>query len=231
MNKIKRILAYFTPFEWTLWISSVVLIIASYVFSSDGDYLSFASSLIGVSALIFSAKGNPFGQALMIVFCVMYGIISFSCAYYGEVFTYVFMTGPMAIYALVSWIKNPYEGNRSEVKVNKIKSTEILLMFLLSAIVTVIFYYILRLFGTANLFVSTLSVTTSFLAVYLTARRSPFYALAYGANDIVLIILWISATIKNPSYASTLTCFVVFLANDIYGFISWKRMEKRQSTK
>lgn len=75
---------------------------------------------------------------------------------------------------------------------------------------------------------STVSVTTSFIAVYLTFRRSPYFALAYGANDIVLIILWVMATAKDRSYLSVVVCFVMFLINDLYGFINWRRMQKRQ---
>jgi len=229
MERIKRILNYFSKTEWTLWLSSIVLVIVSFIFSPVKDYFSLCSSLIGVTALIFSAKGNPFGQVLMIIFCIMYGVISYSFAYYGEVLTYVFMTGPMAVYALISWLRNPYEGNRAEVKVNRISKNETLIMIGLSVIVTIFFFFVLKAFGTENLLVSTLSVTTSFLAVYLTARRSPFYAVAYAANDVVLIVLWLLASIANPEYISTLACFAVFLANDIYGFISWRRMEKRQS--
>ena len=139
------------------------------------------------------------------------------------------MTGPMAVFALISWLKNPYNGNRSEVKVNQISKNETLIMILLALAVTHAFYFILQAFGTASLVVSTLSVTTSFLAVYLTARRSPYYALAYAANDIVLVILWSVVALNDPSAISTLACFAVFLAHDIYGFISWRRMEKRQS--
>ena len=228
---IKKILGYFTKTEWALWLSSMALISIFFLLSPEKDYFALLSSLVGVTALIFTAKGNPFGQVLMIIFCIMYGIISYSFEYYGEVLTYVFMTGPMAVYALISWLKNPYENNRAEVKVEKICKKEVFFMFLLSLVVTAIFYFVLQAFGTKNLFVSTLSVTTSFIAVYLTARRSPFYALAYTANDVVLIILWTIATIKDPSYASTLACFCVFLSNDIYGFISWRRMEKRQESK
>lgn len=228
---MKRILKYFTRLEWALWLSSMALIIIFFALSPNKDYFSLASSLIGVTALIYSAKGNPFGQVLMVVFCIMYGVISYSCSYYGEVLTYVFMTGPMAVYALISWLKNPYGNNRAEVKVGKITKREVILMLLYSVIVTIIFYFVLRAFGTANLLVSTLSITTSFLAVYLTAKRSPFYAIAYAANDVVLIILWTVATIKEPAYASTLACFAVFLANDIYGFVSWRKMEKRQKEK
>ena len=225
MNKLIK---YFTKTEWAIWLSSIGLIIVSFIFSPTKDYLSFVSSLVGVTALIYSAKGNPFGQVLMILFCIMYGIISYSFAYYGEVITYVLMTGPMAVYALISWLRNPYEGNKAEVKVNRISKKEVLTMIGLSIVVTIVFFFVLKRFGTANLIVSTLSVTTSFIAVYLTARRSPFYALAYAANDIVLIILWLLASIGNPEYITTVACFIVFLINDIYGFISWRRMEKRQ---
>jgi len=100
----------------------------------------------------------------------------------------------------------------------------------LTAIITFIFYYILAYFNTANLILSTISVTTSFIAVYLTFRRSAFYAIGYAANDIVLIILWILATISDISYLSVAICFVLFLINDIYGFINWSRIQKRQES-
>ena len=101
-------------------------------------------------------------------------------------------------------------------------------MLLLTLIVTVAFYFILKVLNTTNIVPSTLSVTTSFVAVYLTFRRSPYYALAYAFNDIVLIVLWILATLKGASYLSVIICFVVFLANDLYGFVSWLKIQKRQ---
>jgi nicotinamide riboside transporter PnuC len=102
-------------------------------------------------------------------------------------------------------------------------------MFVLTLGVTILFYFILDAFGTANLLVSTFSITTSFLAVYLTFRRSPYFALAYATNDVVLIILWILASLQTIKYLSVVVCFIAFLFNDIYGFISWQRMKKRQS--
>ena len=102
-------------------------------------------------------------------------------------------------------------------------------MWIATAIITLIFYFILSAFQTKNIIPSTISVTTSFLAVYLTFRRNPIYAIGYAANDIVLIVLWILATIENTSYLSVVVCFVTFLANDIYGFISWQKMAKKQA--
>ncbi len=220
---------YFTKGEVALWCISVVLIVGAFLAFDRGNFLTLAASLIGVTSLIFNAKGNPFGQILMVVFSVLYGIISFTYAYYGEMVTYLGMTAPMAVFAFVSWFKNPYNGNRAEVKVNHLMEKEIVFMIVLTVIVTWIFYYVLSFFHTANLLPSTLSVTTSFLAVYLTFRRSAYYAVAYAANDVVLIVLWGIATCSENSYLSVVICFAMFLVNDIYGFINWKRMQKRQN--
>ena len=219
---------YFTVGEKLLWISSVGLILLShFLFSGDG-VLTLIASLVGVSSLLFNAKGHWFGQCLMILFSLLYGVISHSFAYYGEMITYLGMTMPMAVFALVSWLKNPYQGNRAEVQVNRISRPEQLLMWLATIAITLVFYFILEHFDTANIVPSTLSVTTSFLAVYLTFRRSPYFALAYAANDIVLILLWTLAGVSDIRYISVVVCFAAFLVNDIYGFISWQRMKKRQ---
>ena len=229
MKSLKSIAKYFSVGEILLWSCSVLLIIVSFCVFDRRNYLTLASSLIGVTSLIFTAKGNPIGQILMIVFSLLYGYISFVFTYYGEMLTYLCMTMPMAIFALISWLKNPYKKNKAEVKVNRLKKGEPVFMWIATAIITLIFYFILSAFHTKNIIPSTISVTTSFLAVYLPFRRNPFYAIGYAANDIVLIVLWILATIENTSYLSVVVCFVTFFANDIYGFISWQKMAKKQA--
>lgn len=219
---------YLTKVEIGLWVISVLVVLASFLAFDRQNYLNLTASLIGVTSLIFNARGNPVGQLLMVVFSVMYGGISYTFTYYGEMITYLGMTAPMAVFSLVSWLRNPYNGNRAEVAVNRLKGREWGVMLGLTALVTVIFYFILAYFHTANLAPSTLSVTTSFMAVYLTFRRSALYALAYAANDIILILLWALASRENLSYLSVVACFVVFFVNDLYGYVNWTRMEKRQ---
>lgn len=225
---MKRLFNYFTRFEIVLWTLSVLFILVSFCIFDRENYMTLIASLIGATFLIFNAKGNPIGQLLTMVFGLLYGIISYGFDYYGEMITYLGMTFPMAFIALVSWLKNPYKDNKAEVKVNRLPKKEIPFMITLTIIVTGIFYFVLRYFNTANLVPSTLSVTTSFIAVYLTFRRSPYFALAYAMNDVVLIVLWILASITDISYLSVVICFVVFFVNDMYGFINWRRMEKKQ---
>lgn len=217
------------PVEWAIWSVSVVAIVVCFFVFRNTQYHYLAGSLIGVTALVFVSKGNPIGQALTIVFSVFYGIISFSCKYYGEMITYVAMTTPMAIVSLISWLRNPYKGNKSEVEVNKLSVKEWSLFSVLSVAVTIAFYFILQALNTANLIVSSISVLTSFVASYLTARRSRFYAMGYAANDVVLVVMWILQTIEDITYLPMVVCFVAFLVLDTYGFINWTRMLRRQS--
>ncbi len=225
----KQTVKSFKPLDIIIWSVSVAAILASFFGAKSRDYITLAASLIGATMLIFLAKGNVIGEFLTVVFAVFYGIVSFATRYYGEMITYLGMSAPAAVVAIVAWIRHPYNGNHTEVKVNTIKRKEWLLLVALSAVITIAFYFILRAFGNANLVTSTISVLTSFAASYLALRRSEYYALAYAFNDIVLIVLWSFATAQSLQYLPMVVCFVVFLVNDIYGFVNWRRNKRRQA--
>lgn len=215
-------------FELALWITSVYVIFISSLFSGVEGIVSGVASLIGVTALIFVAKGMIIGQILCIIFAFMYGIISLFFSYYGETATYMGMSLPMAVISLVSWLKHPFKDS-DEVAVSHLNGKKIALVSLTSIAATIVFYFILKWLNTANLIFSTLSITTSWAACFLTFLRSPYYALAYTANDLVLIVLWVSAAFKDISCLPMVFCFIMFLANDLYGFYNWKKMQKLQS--
>lgn len=214
--------------EFAIWLLSVITIAVSFLLVSEKDYLTLTASLIGATALIFVAKGEVLGQILTVVFSIFYGVISFKFRYFGELITYVGMTAPIALMSAVTWLKNPYKKGESEVKIAKLTKGKIILMIVLTAVTTFVFYFILRYFNTANLFFSTVSVATSFSASYLMLFRSPYYAVAYAANDVVLIILWVLASVTNIKYVPMVICFAIFLVNDLFGFISWQKRKKQQ---
>ncbi len=218
----------FTRFEIGLWCASVVAALLSFLFSPARDPLSLAASLIGVTALIFLAKGRVVGQFLVIAFAVLYGIVSYRVAYYGEMITYLGMSAPMALASAISWLRHPH-GSSHEVSVAHLSRRKLLWLSLLTALATVVFCFILYVLDTARLAVSTLSVATSFFAASLTFLRSPLYALAYAVNDLVLILLWLLALGSDPASLSMILCFLAFLANDLYGYVNWRRLGERQA--
>lgn len=137
--QITQKLNYFTRVEKILWTMSVVCIVGAFLCFDRTNYMTLVASLVGATSLIYCAKGNPFGQVLMIAFSLLYGIISWRFAYYGEMITYVGMTGPMAVVSLIAWMRNPYNGNHAQVRVGSVGKREIVFMFVLSAVVTFVF--------------------------------------------------------------------------------------------
>lgn len=228
LKRIKHAVKNLTKFELALWCGSLLTVSAAFLCAGQQSWLSLAASLIGVTALIFVAKGDVIGQVLTVVFSVFYGVISFTFRYYGEMITYLCMTAPIAVMAVISWARHPYQGEGAEVEVSRLRPAETAVMFLLAAAVTLIFCFILKAFRTANLALSTVSITTSFLASYLTFRRSAWYAAAYAANDLVLILLWVLAAAEDMNYLPMVVCFGMFFVNDLYGFVNWSRMKKAQ---
>lgn len=225
---IKKSILSLTKVQIVIWVVSVLAIFASFLCARSEDYMTVAASLVGATALIFLAKGDALGQLLSIVFALLYAVISFKCRYYGEMITYLGMTLPSAAVAMINWIRNPYA--ECEVKVAEMTGSKWLLLITSSVLVTAVMGMVLWYFDTANLLFSTISVTTSYFASMLTIFRSPYYAVAYAFNDIVLIILWTLMTLGNLDYLPMVICFVVFLVNDLYGFANWQGMKKKQGS-
>ena len=194
-NPIKSL----TKKEWCLWLGSLFIVIISNMLTENFDLLTLLAACVGITSLIFAAKGNVWAQILMIVFSILYGMISWRFRYWGEMITYLGMTMPMAIWSTITWIKNP-ATNGKEVAIQKLKPKHIFGIIIFGTAITWIFYLILNALNTPNIVFSTISITTSFLAATLTMLRSSYYALGYASNDIVLIVLWMLASIENPAY-------------------------------
>lgn len=103
-----KLLKSMTFFEKFLWLLSILVIVGSAVLFGSNDFMTIGASLIGVTALIFIAKGHYIGQLMVILFSVLYGIISIRECYYGEAITYLGMTAPIALVTMISWIRHPY---------------------------------------------------------------------------------------------------------------------------
>lgn len=160
-NPIKNL----SKFEWIIWMVSLIAVTISNMVSID--MLTLIATWIGVTSLIFAAKGNVWAQILMVIFSILYAIISWKFQYWGEMITYLGMTMPMAIWSTITWIRNPSE-NGKEVAIQKLTSKHILGLIFFGVLITAIFCCLLCLLNTPNIVFSTLSITTSFLAASLT---------------------------------------------------------------
>ena len=65
---MKKLTTYFTKTELILWFGSMTLILVAFFLFDRESYLTLIASLIGVTSLIFAAKGNQVSHVLMILF-------------------------------------------------------------------------------------------------------------------------------------------------------------------
>ena len=216
-------------FEKLFLLISLIIIIVCYFLGADRNILSLITSILGVITVIFGAKGLVWAPIINLMYNIVYIILSYTQGFYGEVIIYIFFMTPINIAMIISWLKNKSKQDENIVEVNKVSKKEYIILFIVTLFVTVGFYYLLKALNTSALLISTISLIDSFIATYLLYRRCSNYALSYIVNDIILIGLW-SFSLKNngSAYLPMILSFVVFLVNDIYGFISWKKREKEQ---
>lgn len=101
------------------------------------DILTLVAACVGITSLVFAAKGNVWAQMLMIIFSILYGIISWRFHYWGEMITYLGMTMPMAIWSTVTWLKNPAK-NGKEVAIQELRLKHIVWLVLFGTITTIL---------------------------------------------------------------------------------------------
>ncbi len=222
---IKKVFGKWNAIELIFYIAGLALIITMSI-CFGASWMSAVTGIFGLSCVLFAAKGKIIGIFFTWVMIVFYSILSYKNKYYGEVFINLCMMFPMTIIQLISWLKNL--GKDYVVKVNSITKKEIIIVCSAAALAFVAFYFILRALNTSQLIFSTISIVTSVLATYFQSRRSKYGFLAFLVNDAVLCVLWLFATLEDIKNVAMLTAVALYVVSDIYGFISWGILQKRQ---
>lgn len=204
----------------------IIPIILYFVFNCQ-DYMNLIGAEIGIVSIFFLAKASLFGIGLSLLFSTFYAITSLNYTYYGEAIIYFAFMIPIGIASGIIWIINRFKGT-AEVSIVSTKKIDFIIGPIISSILTFALFWLLRYLGTQNIVTSTISLFTSFLALYFQLKRSKYGEIFFAANDVVLITLWTLATIDDISFMPIVVCFIFLLVNDIYGFFNWSKIKKKQ---
>lgn len=227
MRKLKEYFSDWTKFELGLLIIGLsISILSSIIFNGNVIDTLYTSSYL-VTALLM-AKGKVECYLVGFVSIFFYGIVSYNQGYYGELLITAFLTFPIMIIGIRSWLKHQDEKD-DVVMINSLSRPEIVISFASQLLLFWLYYFILKFFNTDLLIISSLSVVTSVLASYFEARRSELSLYCYVANDFVIITLWIIPIIGGDTeLVPVLVGPLLLLVNDIYGSINWSHMKRRQ---
>lgn len=227
---IKNYFKDWTKFELTFLICGLTVSILSSIIFKGTIIDTLYTSLYLVTALLMS-KGKIECYFVGFISTFFYGIVSYNQGYYGELIITIFLTFPIMIIGIISWLRNQ-DKEDDVVIVNTLPRKEIIIALASQLILFWIYYFLLKAFNTDLLVISSISVVTSVLASYFEARRSELSLFCYIANDIVIITLWIIPVIAGETaLISVLVGPILLLINDIYGSYNWRRLKEIQKKK
>lgn len=213
-------------FEY-LYCSLFVLLntILGIVFNSS--WLIIVYSIVVIISVFLLTKGNFVGNILQVIASIMYAIISFNSKYFGETITCLLINLPVYSISIVTWLKNR-QSNSNTIKINKIKIKETIAISFASVAIFVLLYFMLKAFNTANLVVSTISMTLSVIATYLVMRRCEYNFVFYLLQNLISIVLWLPIVYANIAYLPTVVNFCIFAILNTTGIINWAKLKKNQ---
>lgn len=212
-----------------LFVGIVVGILTSIIF--NGTIIDSLYTITYLTTAILMSKGKVESYFIGIISVFFYGIVSYNQGYYGELLITIFLTFPMMIIGIISWLKHQ-DKDEDVVIISSLSKKEIVFAFSSQLILFWVYYFLLKAFNTDLLMISSLSIATSVLATYFEARRSELSLFCYVANDLILITLWMIPIINgDTSLISVLIGPMLLLVNDIYGSYNWKRLKDIQKGK
>lgn len=212
-----------------LFVGIVVGILTSIIF--NGTIIDSLYTITYLTTAILMSKGKVESYFIGIIGVFFYGIVSYNQGYCGELLITIFLTFPMMIIGIVSWLKHQ-DKDEDVVIISSLSKKEIVFAFSSQLILFWVYYFLLKAFNKDLLMISSLSIVTSVLATYFEARRSELSLFCYVANDLILITLWMIPIINgDTSLISVLIGPMLLLVNDIYGSYNWKRLKDIQKEK
>ncbi len=224
---IKKYFNDWNKFEKLFLICGLLVSVISAIIFNGTVIDTLYTSLYLITALLMS-KGKVECYFVGFVSVFFYGIVSYNQGYYGELIITIFLTFPIMIIGIISWLRHQ-DKEEDTVVISSLSKKEITIVLLSQLILFWIYYFILKVFNTDLLVISTISVVTSVLASYFESRRSELSLFCYVANDLVIITLWLVPIINGQTQLiSVLVGPILLLINDIYGSYNWGKLKKKQ---
>lgn len=229
---IKKYFEDWNKFEKSFLICGLLTSIISSIIFNGTVIDTLYTSLYLITALLMS-KGKVECYFVGFVSVFFYGIVSYNQGYYGELIITAFLTFPIMIIGIISWLRHQ-DKEEDTVIISSLSKKEITIALLSQLVLFWIYYFILKAFNTDLLVISTMSVVTSVLASYFEARRSELSLFCYIANDLVIITLWLIPIISGQIELISILVgpiFILLLINDIYGSYNWRRLKETTKRK
>jgi len=207
-----------------IWMGVAVTLILILSIIAKTEILKIIASVCGVIYMLGVAKEKRTSQVFGFINTAIYAYLMFSDKVYGSAIYNAFYCLPMLVYTYFTWGKSK---EKSKLKVTSYSITDRCHLIMGAIILVTVYYVIATRFGVNYALVDALTITCGVFGMYAISKKKIEQWYAFIIVNIANISMWIIESIKNPSNATMVLMFVIYMINNIYGFFVWKKQIKK----
>lgn len=199
-----------------------ILLIIGISFYIGDSKIALVSAVCGISYTILAGKGKISCYIFGLSGTLCYSYISYLNGLYGNLALYMLYYLPMQIYGIFMWKKHLKKDTREIIK-TKLNNREKISYSLITIILSVVLYFILRHLGDAS---PAIDATTSILSItglILTVKRCIEQWYIWFIVNGLSVIMWIEAYINGSNCFATILMWTTYFILSIYFLYTWKK--------
>lgn len=184
--------------------------------------IALISAICGISYTILAGKGKISCYAFGLTGTMCYAYISWQNQLYGNLLLYMLYYFPMQIFGVFKW-KQHLNKNTGTVYKTKLSYKERVLYFIISALLTVAFAYILYLLKDANPIIDAITTIFSITGLILTIKRAIEQWYLWAVVNTLSVTMWVEAYINGSNCFATILMWSVYTVLAVYFLHTWKK--------
>lgn len=228
-NLIKNELSGWRLWE-IIWLAVATLTIIGLSVYWQDTLMGIISSTAGVMCVVCTGKGKLSAYFFGFINSLLYSIIAFRAAYYGETMLNLLYYVPTQFIGFYVWAKN-MNPETNEVKKVHMKPLNFLFWVAVIAVGTVLYGHVLKFLNDAMPFVDSFTTVASIVATVISIKMYvEQWWIWIGINIFTIYMWWIDFSTGNDNVA-TLVMWMVFLVNAVIMLIRWNLEAKKEAEK
>lgn len=222
---IKNELEGWNGWEITWLVIACAVITGLSIYWKD-TLMGIISSTTGVACVVCTGKGKLSAYVFGLINSILYAIISYKAALYGETMLNALYYVPMQFVGFYVWNKHMNDKTK-EVEKKHMNWRYRLILLVSVAVCTYLYGLILNYMGDAMPFIDSFTTVSSVIAMIISVKMFAEQWWIWVAVDIFSIYMWWCNFISGSDNIATLLMWIIYLGNAVIMLIKWEKEARR----
>lgn len=204
------------------WLIAACTVITGLSIYWGDTLMGIISSTTGVACVVCTGKGKLSAYIFGLVNSILYAIISYKAALYGETMLNAIYYVPMQFVGFYIWSKH-MNSETHEVEKKHMKNSGRILMVIAMLAGTVIYGFLLKYMKDAMPFVDAFTTVSSVVAMIVSVKMFAEQWWIWIAVDVFTVYMWAYNFMAGNDNIATLLMWIVYLGNAIIMCVKWEK--------